>query len=133
MGRGSVSTRYKQGPYEECWVPVVVEFNTAFDNARGVQPAGDPNWHDAHDELKALHVRKSATYGTDSDPLANFTEVAKIAGHDPERYVLLRIVEKCARALHMLDIDEAEAVKEYPDIASLALCGEALRRRRGNP
>lgn len=92
---------------------------------------GDPLWIEAHDELRALHLRKSATYGTTADPLANFADIAAVANQQPERYVLERIVEKCSRALHMIDAGKADEVKEYPDVASLALCAEALRRRRG--
>lgn len=92
--------------------------------------SGDMRWLEAHDELGALHLRKSATYGNSSDPLANFAGVAVIANQPPERYVLERIVEKCVRAINMIDAGAADDVKEYPDVASLALCAEALRRRR---
>lgn len=93
---------------------------------------GDPNWLAAYDELRALHIEKSSTYGTDADRLANFTAVAAVTcGHD-EKYVLERIIEKSVRALHMLGSGRADQVKEYKDIASLALCAEALRRRSAN-
>lgn len=108
--------RYKQGPYELSFTPLATP--------------GDHHWHDAHAELKALHIEKSSTYGNKADPLANFTQIAATANQEPERYVLERIVEKCVRALHQIDAGDAEAVKEYPDIASLGLCAEALRRRR---
>ena len=91
---------------------------------------GDPNWLAAHRELEALHREKSATYGTTTDPLANFTDVAHLTGHVPERYALERLVEKASRALHMINAGNGWGVKEYPDMASLALCCEALRRRR---
>ena len=91
---------------------------------------GDPHWHAAHRELRDLHIRKSATYGNGDDPLANFSKIAAVANQDSERYALERIVEKAARALHMIDAGRGADVKEYPDIASLALCAEALKRRR---
>lgn len=91
---------------------------------------GDPDWRDAHKELLDLHVRKSSTYGTGADPLANFSDSAVLLGKEPEYAVLVRILDKVSRAVHMIDAGQADAVKEYPDIASLALCAEALLRRR---
>ena len=91
---------------------------------------GDRRWHAAHAELRKLHVNKSSTYGTDEDPLANFTAVAAKNGQPPEFYALERIEEKLTRAMNMIRAGKAGAVKEYPDIASLALCAEALLRRR---
>lgn len=90
---------------------------------------GDPLWMEAWGKLGPLHLEKSSTYGTTADPLANFTDVAHLTGQPAERYALMRIVEKASRALHQIDAGDAQAVKEYPDIASLALCCEALRRR----
>lgn len=91
---------------------------------------GDPLWMDAHRELRALHIRKSATYGRDDDRFRNFTALASVTGEPPERYAIMRIIEKSVRALNMIDAGDADAVKEYADIASLGLCAEALRRRR---
>lgn len=91
----------------------------------------DPLWFEAWEALGELHERKSSTYGSPDDPLRNFTEVGDLTGEPAERYALLRIVEKATRALNMIDAGDADAVKEYPDMASLALCCEALRLRRG--
>ncbi len=52
-----------------------------------------------------------------------------MTGEAAERYVLERIVEKATRALNMLAAGSGPRVREYPDMASLALCAEALRRR----
>lgn len=90
----------------------------------------DPGWIGGWRELKHMHQRKSSTYGDDAEPLANFTKLATLTGAVPERYALERLVEKSVRALHMIDAGDADGVAEYPDIASLALCAEALRRRR---
>lgn len=90
---------------------------------------GDPHWLAAHRDLVDLHVEKSSTYGVDDDRFSNFTAIAAATGAPPERYVLERIVEKATRALNMIDAGAAMAVKEYPDIASLGLCAEALQRR----
>ena len=91
---------------------------------------GDEKWMDAHRELRALHIRKSATYGRDGDRFANFTAVAYATGKPPEYYVALRMIEKLARTVNMIDAGDADSVKEWADLASLGLCGEALRRRR---
>jgi hypothetical protein len=92
--------------------------------------AGDPGWIRAHADLLDLHNEKSSTYGTGEDRLANFTKLGEAAGQPPERYAVERLIEKAIRALHMIDAGEAHAVKEYPDLASLALCAEALRLRK---
>lgn len=90
----------------------------------------DPGWVDAHTELLPLHERKSGTYGTAAEPFLNFVEIGLAQGRVPERYVWERILEKAIRALNMIDAGLADDVKEAPDAASLALCAEALRRRR---
>jgi hypothetical protein len=91
---------------------------------------GDPGWIQSYRELLPLHLKKSATYGTDEDKLANFTEVGEITHYPEEYYVALRIIEKLRRAVNMIERGDENDVKEWPDCASLALCGEALRRRR---
>lgn len=91
--------------------------------------SGDPHWLDAHAALRDLHVDKSSTYGTGGDKFRNFTAVGEVTGVPPERYALLRIIEKATRALNMIDAGRAGDVQEYPDIAGLGLCCEALRRR----
>lgn len=90
----------------------------------------DRQWLAAHGELIKLHVDKSSTYGAGTDRFANFHAVADTTGKPPEHYVLQRIIEKATRALNMIDGGIADDVREYPDIASLGLCAEALRRRR---
>jgi hypothetical protein len=91
---------------------------------------GDFGWLAAHADLLELHIRKSATYGTDDDRLANFTETAYILRKPPEYPIASRMIEKLSRTVHMLDAGDADLVKEWPDLASLALCAESLRRRR---
>jgi hypothetical protein len=90
----------------------------------------DPYWLAAHHELRALHVDKSSTYGVRGDRFANFTAVAEATGAVPERYALERIVEKATRALNMIDVGREDDVVEYPDLAALSLCCEAIQRRR---
>lgn len=91
----------------------------------------DHDWFSAWEELLPLHCEKSATYGDAGDRLSNFTRLAQEIGHGqpPERYVAERMFEKLHRALNMLDRGDGALVKEWPDLASLALCAEALRRR----
>ena len=91
---------------------------------------GDPDWLAAHADLRMLHADKSASYGTADDRLANFTSLAEQTGDAPERYVLERIIEKAGRALNIIAAGDPYLVAEYPDLASLSLCAEALRRRR---
>lgn len=91
----------------------------------------DPDWVDAWQSLVALHHEKSSTYGKQADRLWNFTSLGQAAGQPPEYFAIARVVEKCVRALNMMDAGLADQVKEYPDIASLGLVAEALRRRRG--
>ncbi len=90
----------------------------------------DRDWLAVHGELIGLHVEKSATYGDETDRLANFVAVAEATGEPPERYVVERIHEKTTRALNMLRAGVGDRVKEYTDMASLAICAEAFLRRR---
>lgn len=89
----------------------------------------DPDWVAAWQELHGVHHLKSATYGTDEDALQNFVDVARVAGLPVCLYPALRMVEKLSRASHMIGRGDSRYVEEFMDVASLALCAEALRRR----
>jgi hypothetical protein len=92
---------------------------------------GDPEYLELLDELRTLHVTKSAGYGTGKDPLANFMAVAAHSGQPAFVYPVLRAVEKLSRWASLYDqgrLDELE--EEHLDVASLLLCAEALRRSR---
>lgn len=89
---------------------------------------GDPTYLALLDELRLVHLDKSSSYGTPTDPLANFRQVATVAGQHPCRYPFERIVEKATRAIHLLDAGRAGEVEECLDVAGLALCAESLRR-----
>ena len=83
-----------------------------------------------HDELVDVHVQKSKGYGNGTDPLANYTAVGAINGRPPYMYAVDRIIEKLTRVQSLEAqgrTDELE--EEFKDVASLALCAEALRRR----
>ena len=90
----------------------------------------DPGWLEAYDELHDLHCEKSATYGTEGDALANYTRTAARLGEPPEFVVMIRMFEKLERARNLIKAGRAVDVDEWPDLAALALAGEALRRRR---
>lgn len=93
-------------------------------------PAGaDPDWYATWATLGELHVEKSATYGDDRDRFRNFSDVAALKDELPVEAVLGRIVEKASRALTMIRAGRELDVGEYPDMASLALIAEALRRK----
>lgn len=94
------------------------------------EPLGDPGWLEAHAELPPLHKRKSATYGHSEDSFANFTATEAVTGKPPEYAVALRMVEKLVRVVNMIDAGAEGDVREWLDLSSLALIGEALRRRR---
>jgi hypothetical protein len=92
---------------------------------------GDPEYLELLDELRTLHVTKSAGYGTGKDPLANFMAVAAHSGQPAFVYPVLRAVEKLSRWASLYAqgrLDELE--EEHLDVASLLLCAEALRRSR---
>lgn len=92
--------------------------------------AGDPGWLQVHAELRDLHLRKSGTYGTDTDALANYTGTSEKLGECDEYTVLVRMVEKLERATNLIRAGRANEVKDWPDLAALAVGAEALRRRR---
>lgn len=48
------------------------------------------------DEMRALHLRKAADYGTDADPLANMRASAEF-GIEPWRAALIRFADKVTR------------------------------------
>jgi hypothetical protein len=91
---------------------------------------GDPDWLKAHAELVQVHEEKSGGYGTGDDPLANYVAVGVSNGRAPFMYALDRITEKITRCQSLYQQGRvAELEEEFKDMASLALCAEALRRR----
>lgn len=91
---------------------------------------GDPGYYDVWRGLWDLHLRKSSTYGVEDEKFSNFVAVAQQDGVVPEKVVLYRILEKAHRALNMIKSGQDLEVKEYVDMASLAIIAEALRCRR---
>jgi len=91
---------------------------------------GDGGWWEAWAELYPMHVDKSGTYGNQADALANYVNTSEQLGQPDEYTPMARIIEKLERARNMVLAGRADEVKEWPDIAALAIGAEALRRRR---
>lgn len=54
-------------------------------------------FYDLCDGLKATHRKKSADYGSASDPLANIRNGAKFVGIEPWRAAMVRLSDKVTR------------------------------------
>jgi len=81
------------------------------------------------EKLGTLHTVKSGGYGTGEDPYANFTAVAALTGQPRYLYATLRAIEKLIRVLSLHERGRTEELsEEFTDIASLAICAEAMRR-----
>ncbi len=84
------------------------------------------------EELRTLHSVKSGGYGTGEDGYANFTAVAALTGQPRYLYATLRAIEKLTRVLSLHEQGRVQELsEEFTDIASLAICAEALRRLDG--
>lgn len=92
--------------------------------------SGDPGWVKVHAELLPLHESKSDSYGTPEDAMSNYTTTAQAFGEPDEFPCALRIHEKLIRCENLLRAGRADEIKEWTDIAALAIGAEALRRRR---
>lgn len=90
----------------------------------------DPGWVEVHAELAVLHARKSGTYGTNEDAMANYTGTSEKLGQPDEYTPMVRMIEKLERAKNLIQAGRADEVKDWPDLAALAIGAEALRRRR---
>lgn len=91
---------------------------------------GDPVYLELLDELRELHLEKSAGYGTPAEPLANFIAVADARDEPHFVYPIDRMTEKLARCRSLIAQGRLEELgEELPDMASLLLCAEVLRRR----
>lgn len=81
------------------------------------------------DEMRVLHAKKSAQYGTGSDAFANFTLVATAKNQPLWVYPIDRIIEKCQRVLTMTEQGRHGADMDLLDIANLGVIVEVMRRR----
>ena len=90
---------------------------------------GHPEYLRLLDELRATHLEKSGGYGTEEDPFANFTAVARHNGRPAYAYAVDRVIEKLERWKSLFAQGRFEELgEEHLDAASLLLCAEALRR-----
>jgi hypothetical protein len=90
---------------------------------------GHPEYVALLTELHDLHKLKSGGYGTDEDAFANFTAVASRRNQPRFLYALDRLVEKVTRCDSLIAQGRYDELGvEFSDIASLALCCEAMRR-----
>lgn len=81
-------------------------------------------------EMEDLHIKKSAGYGSNQDPLHNFNAVAKGAGLKNYHYPILRCMEKLTRAANLLEAGrDDELEEEFKDVALLMVLAEAMRRQ----
>lgn len=92
-------------------------------------PSGSDQYSAILKELEELHSLKSGGYGTGEDPYNNFSAVAVLTGQPRYLYATLRAIEKLTRVLSLHEQGRVEELsEEFTDIASLAICAEALRR-----
>lgn len=84
------------------------------------------------EEMRALHRAKSADYGSDEDPLANYTTSADFMGVEPWRGCFGRMMEKAQRIRTFIKKGKLvnEGIEEsLKDIAVIAVLVLALYRR----
>ena len=88
---------------------------------------GHPIYRRLLDERLAVHIEKSAGYGTGDDPFANFTAVAQATGEPRYLYPILRSIEKLTRVLSLHAQGRvSELPEELVDVASLCDCAHAM-------
>lgn len=94
---------------------------------------GHPGYLRLLKERIELHLEKSGSYGTDKDPMANFTAVARAKGQPRYVYPVDRVQEKLARVYSLIAQDrEEELEQEFSDMSSLLDCATTmLREDRG--
>jgi hypothetical protein len=93
---------------------------------------GDPIYLRLARALIPLHLRKSSTYGSPSDPFANFTVLASIKGQPRPVYAIDRAQEKLVRVYQLVELGLwGQVGDELSEIASLCLCAEAMREADG--
>ena len=90
---------------------------------------GHPEYLKLLEELRALHKTKSGGYGTDKDPMANYTAISDLTGQPRYVYPVHRSIEKLARALSLIAQGRVgELEEEFLDTASSLLCAAAMLR-----
>lgn len=94
---------------------------------------GHPGYLSLLKERVELHILKSGGYGTDKDPFANFTAVARAKDQPRYVYPVDRVQEKLARVYSLIAQGrEEELEQEFSDMSSLLDCATTmLREDRG--
>lgn len=90
---------------------------------------GHPEYLKILGERWDLHIEKSGGYGTNADPMANFTAVAELSGLPRWLYPVLRTQEKLTRIMslyHQGRLDEID--EELSDSSSCLDCALAMKR-----
>lgn len=85
-----------------------------------------------HDEIKELHRKKGADYGTDSDPFANL-RAAEDFGLEPWLGVALRMDDKMKRIKAFVrngNLQNESLADSFIDLANYAMLGLALYREK---
>lgn len=93
---------------------------------------GDPGVLQALNELRSLHNRKSADYGSEEDALANYA-AAERSGDPAWRSAWHRVVEKVARVETFCrrgKLTNEQAEESLADLALTAVITLALYRRQ---
>lgn len=92
-GNLGTAATYIRELMDETLLPPGMEVSTS---GASVPVKGDAKYLALLDEMRALHIRKSADYGTDEDALANIRGSVAI-GIDPWRAAYLRLLDKINR------------------------------------
>lgn len=93
---------------------------------------GDAQYLKLLDELRALHLKKAADYGSDEDPLANIRNAAQ-AGVDPALAAWVRTLDKVQRINQYWKkrtLANESVEDSYLDLAAYALIGLRLLREK---
>ena len=76
-------------------------------------------------QMNKIHTAKNSDYSHDSDPLANFKDSVKI-GVEPSTGILIRMQDKWARLINVLEKGQAAVLNETVEDTMLDLANYAL-------
>lgn len=94
-----------------------------------MRDGGHPEYVRLLEERLALHIEKSGSYGTEDDPMRNFSIVADLTGQPRYLYPVHRALEKLTRVLSLhAQGRTGELEEEFVDVASLLDCATAMVR-----
>lgn len=93
--------------------------------------AGHPEFHRILDEMRALHVKKAADYGSDEDPLHNVRAGAKFVNIPAWQAAILRMSDKMVRIEKFIkkgSLQNESVEDSIQDIAAYAVIALILYR-----